>query len=141
MYVHPYLLFPGNARDALTRYAQVLGGQVTTLLTYGESPEGEAPEPYRSWIMHGCLEFGGQLLMASDHAPFCPGPAYEGIKGCSISIQIPDLKQAGEVFAQLGEGGRVQMPFGPTFWARGFGMCVDRYGVPWMVNCASPLHA
>ena len=81
-------------------------------------------------------EFGGQLLMASDHAPFCPGPAYEGIKGCSVSIQIPDLKRAGEVFAQLAEGGQTPMPFGPTFWAQGFGMCVDRFGTPWMVNCA-----
>ena len=55
MYVHPYLMFPGNARDALTRYAQILGGEVTAMLTYGESPEGETPEPYKTWIMHGCL--------------------------------------------------------------------------------------
>jgi PhnB protein len=29
----------------------------------------------------------------------------------------------------------VNMPFGKTFWAKGFGMCVDQFGIPWMVNC------
>ena len=27
------------------------------------------------------------------------------------------------------------MPFGTTFLAKGFGMGVDRFGIPWMVNC------
>ena len=35
----------------------------------------------------------------------------------------------------MAEGGQITMPFAKTFWAEGFGMLVDRFGVPWMVNC------
>lgn len=142
MKIHSYLMFPGTAREAFAFYARVLGGTVTASVAYGESPQGDTPEAYRDWVMHTSLEVGDQLLMASDHAPFCPGPGYEGIKGCSVSLQIDDADEARRVFDALSQDAReVAMPMAPTFWARQFGMCTDRFGVAWMVNCPLPADA
>jgi PhnB protein len=138
MQLHPYLMFPGNAREAMAAYARILGGTVSASMMYGDSPEGDTPAPYRDWVMHSCLNFGDQILMAADHAPFCPGPAYEGIKGCSVSLQIADPDQAQRIFEALSaQAQAIQMPLQPTFWAQRFGMCTDRFGVTWMVNCAA----
>jgi PhnB protein len=139
MKIHPYLMFPGTAREAFAFYAQALGGTVTATMTYGDSPEGETPEPYRDWIMHTCLNIGEEMLMGSDHAPFCPGPAYEGISGNTVSLQIDDPAEARRVFEALSiEAKAIQMPLAATFWAQLFGMCTDRFGVPWMINCPTP---
>lgn len=137
MQIHPYLMFPGTAREAFDWYAHILGGTVTAAMRYGDSPEGETPEPYRDWLMHACLSIGDQVLMGSDHAPFCPGPGYEGIKGNTVSLQATTPDEAERVFAALSEGAKdIQMPIQETFWAQRFGMCTDRFGVPWMVNCS-----
>jgi len=34
----------------------------------------------------------------------------------------------------LAQNGSVQMPFQATFWAKGFGMLIDQFGTPWIVN-------
>jgi PhnB protein len=136
MKIHSYVMFPGTAREAFAFYAQVLRGSVTASMTYGESPDGETPAAYRDWIMHTCLEVGDQLLMGSDHAPFCPGSPYDGIKGSSLSLQIDDPDEARRVFDVLSKDAKeIMMPLAPTFWAQQFGMCTDRFGVPWMINC------
>ena len=46
-----------------------------------------------------------------------------------------DIEGARRMFTALSEGGRVTAPFDKTFWAAGFGMVVDQFGIPWMVNC------
>ena len=142
MKIHSYLMFPGTAREAFAHYAHVFGGTVTASMAYGDSPEGETPEAYRDWIMHTSVEFGDQMLMGSDHAPFCPGAGYEGIKGCSVSLQIDDPNEARRVFDALSKDAKeIMMPLTPTFWAQQFGMCTDRFGVPWMINCPLPADA
>jgi len=51
---------------------------------------------------------------------------------------VDDSAEAERIFRELGEGGVVQMPIGETFFARRFGMLVDEFGIPWMVNCEKP---
>src|SRR5260370_38650533 len=80
--------------------------------------------------MHARMSIDGEVLMASD-AP--PGHFHQP-QGFSVSLQIQDPGDAERKFKALSEGGAVNMPFGKTFWAKGFGMCVDRFGIPWMVN-------
>jgi PhnB protein len=72
--------------------------------------------------------------MASYAVPPFP---YEGIKGCSVSLNVDSIAEAERIFAALSDNGTVQMPLGATFWAARFGMCTDRFGVPWMINCAA----
>lgn len=132
-----YLTFDGHAEAAFDFYARCLGGKVTWLSRYGEAPpEMPMPPEMRDKVMHIRLEVGDQVLMASDAmAPQCP---YEPIKGCSVSIQLDSTAEAERIFNTLAEGGQVQMPIGETFWAARFGALVDRYGVPWMINCPHP---
>jgi PhnB protein len=128
-----YLTFNGNCAEAMAFYAKALGGKVAFSMTFGESPEADKfPPETRSWIMHSTVEARGQSLMASDSMPGQPVKGYEGF---SLSVQGKDVKEGEQLFKALSEGGKVTMPFGPTFWAAGFGMLVDRFGVPWMVNC------
>lgn len=128
-----YLTFNGNAAEALAFYAQALGGKVTFSMTYGESPmAADVPDASKDKILHALLEARGHKLMASDAPPDYP---FEGHKGFSLAVQGHDAKEGEQLFKALATGGRITMPYAPTFWAAGFGMLVDRFGVPWMVNC------
>jgi PhnB protein len=50
---------------------------------------------------------------------------------------VKDSPEAERIFKRLSEGGQVQMEFQKTFWSPGFGMCIDKFEIPWMVNCAA----
>jgi PhnB protein len=89
------------------------------------------PPEWKKKIMHARLSIDGEVLMASD-AP--PGHFHQP-QGFSVSLTVKDPGDGERKFKALSEGGAVNMPFGKTFWAKGFGMCVDRFGIPWMVNC------
>ena len=81
--------------------------------------------------MHGSLTIGDQVLMAGDVAP----ERYEEPKGFSLSLQMKDTSEAERVFSELATNGRIVMPLEKTFWAARFGMVVDRFGIPWLINC------
>lgn len=128
-----YLTFNGNAAEALAFYAKALGGKVAFSMTFGESPAGaQTPPAYKDKIMHATLEARGHKLMASDAPPEWP---FEGYKGFSLSVQADNVDEGRKLFDALTEGGKVTMPYGPQFWATGFGMLTDKFGVAWMVNC------
>ena len=140
MRINPYLMFNGQCEAAFKFYQQCLGGAIQTMLKFSDSPKdkdaqagcGELPPGSEDLIMHACLLLDGQLLMASDTPPHCP---YEGVKGCAVSLNVDSIAEAERIFAALSDNGTVQMPLGKTFWAARFGMCIDRFGVPWMINC------
>jgi PhnB protein len=134
-----YLTFNGNAADALAFYAACLGGKVTFSMTFGASPMAcDVPAEAHDKIMHATLEARGHKLMAAD-AP--RGTPFDGYKGFALSVPSNDAKEGEKIFNALAAGGTVTMPFQATFWAAGFGMVVDRFGVPWMVNCEGPAPA
>jgi PhnB protein len=132
MRVNPHLHFKGNCAEALRTYATTLGGKVTFSMTYGESPAAtEVPKEMAMQIIHARLEFGTQLLMGMD----APPDRYLAPQGFNVAVDITDPDEAGRAFRALAEGGTVTMPFQQTFWAHRFGMCTDRFGIPWMINC------
>lgn len=127
-----YLLFDGNCREAFEWYAEVLGGTIIMMLTGAESPVAEEiPAEFSDKIMHVSLQVRNWMLMGSD----CPPGMFEKPQGFHVQIAFEDEQQAEATFNKLAEGGLVQMPFEPTFWAKRFGMLVDRFGTPWMLNC------
>jgi PhnB protein len=81
--------------------------------------------------MHGSLTVGEQVLMGADVAP----DRYEAPKGFSLSLQIKNTADAERIFRELGKDGRVVVALDKTFWADRFGMLVDRFGMPWLINC------
>jgi PhnB protein len=134
--IDTYLLFDGNCGEAMRFYAEVLGGELETVMTGAESPMADQmPEAHRDRVMHASIAFGERRLMASDWpaGESAHGP-YPGMKGFNVSLGYPTVAEARRVFAALGVGGHVTMPFEKTFWAEGFGMVVDRFGTPWMVS-------
>lgn len=132
MKINAYLMFDGQCEAAFNFYAKCLGGTLE-MMRYADSPEDmELPAEFQQRIMHACLTVGGQALMASDTLPQSP---YEGIKGCSISLQIDNVPEAERLYAALSAQGSVQMELQQTFWATRFAMLIDRFGVSWMINC------
>ena len=132
MQVNTYLLFGGQCEAAFKFYEQALGGKIQYLSTYGESPMPDmVPAEWRGKIMHGTLALGEQVIMASD----APPDRFKQPQGFSVAIEVSDPAEAERMFAALSENGQVTMPMQQTFWALRFGMVVDQFGIPWMVNC------
>jgi PhnB protein len=134
MSFNPYLFFSGNCREAMTRYQEIFGGQLD-LLAMADVPEGvPTPSDQQDLIMHSALVLSDGLLMASDDPTGDAG----AMKGISVSVALPDVAETERVFKELSDGGVVTLPISETFFSPAFGMCIDRFGVPWMVNTVSP---
>jgi PhnB protein len=132
MQINPYLMFHGDCKEAFEFYAKCLGGKIEAMLPHAGTPaEPHVAPEWRDKIMHARLAVGDAVLMASD----APPGHQEKPQGFSVSVQIADPAEAERVFHALAEGGTVRMPIAETFWAHRFGMLVDRFGIPWMVNC------
>jgi PhnB protein len=132
MQLNPYLIFNGDCEEALKFYEQTLGGKIEALMKFAGSPAAEhVPPDWGDKVLHAYMKLDGNVIMASD----APPGQYSKPQGISVSLALDDRDKGERIFNALAEGGTVQMPFEKTFWASGFGMCVDRFGIPWMVNC------
>jgi PhnB protein len=132
MQVNPYLFYNGNCEAALKFYQKVLGAKIEQMFPYEGGEQGmPIPPEWNKKIMHAKITIDGEVIMASD-AP--PGHFHQP-QGFSVSLQVEDPADAEQRFKALAEGGSINMPFGKTFFSKGFGMCVDQFGIPWMVNC------
>jgi PhnB protein len=132
MQASPHLHFQGNCRDAFDFYAATLRGRIAFAMTYGESPAAsQTPPEVRDQIIHARLEFGNQAIMGCD----APRERFQPPQGFNVLLTVQEPAEAERVFVALAREGSITMPFAQTFWAYRFGMCTDRFGTPWMVNC------
>jgi len=135
MQLNPCLTFNGKCREAFALYQECLGGSIQTMMTWGDSPmKDNVPSEWHERIIHTTMIVGGTMLMGSD----APPDRYEEPRGFAVTANIDDPAEAERVFRELSEGGTVTMPIQQTFWATRFGMAVDRFGIPWMINCGQP---
>ena len=134
MAFRPYLFFGGNCRDAFTRYKAVFGGELT-LMAMNDMPGEEPPADKADMIMHASLVVGDDLLMGSDD-PMTDN--FGPVEGMMVSYDAADVADAERVFEALTEGGTVTQALEPTFFSDAFGMCVDRFGTPWMIVGPQP---
>jgi PhnB protein len=126
------LIFNGDCDAAFTLYRQCLGGTVTFRLAWGDSPMADqAPAEWRDKILHATLTVGGTSLSGADVLP----GAYQRPQGFQVQLNLDDAAAAERIFTQLADGGQVTVPLQQTFWAQRFGAVVDRFGVPWGINC------
>ena len=126
------LNFNGECDAAFTLYQQCLGGTVSFRLTWGDSPMADqAPPEWHDKVLHATLQVGGTAFSGADVLP----GAYERPQGFQVQLNLDDAEAAERIFTQLGEGGEVTVSLQQTFWARRFGAVVDRFGVPWTINC------
>jgi PhnB protein len=132
MQLNAYLVFNGQCEEAFKLYEQVLGGKILAMFTHAGTPAADqVPPEWLNKIMHVTLKVGDSVLMGSD----APPDRYTKPKGITVNIALNDVAEAERIFAALAEGGVVGMPIQKTFWAERWGMVIDRFGIPWMVNC------
>ena len=132
---NPHLTFAGQCAAAFKFYEQCLGGKIVTMISYGDSPmAAKTPPDWRNKILHATFALRDQYLTGGD----APPDAYEKPQGFSILLNLGQAEEADRIFATLADQGVVQMPLEKTFWALRFGMLVDQFGIPWMINCANP---
>ena len=132
MQLNPYLMFDGKCEAAFKFYAKVLGAKIDAMFTHEGTPAAEhVPAEWRNKIMHARISVGDFTLMGSD----APPPHQEPMKGFSVNIGVNDPAEAERIFKALSEKGTVRLPIAETFWAQRFGMLVDQFGTPWMINC------
>jgi PhnB protein len=138
MAYRPYLFFGGNCREAFVRYQEIFGGELT-LLTMKDVPGEEAPPPeVADMIIHAAIVKGDDVLMGSDDPTT---DKFGPVQGMMVSYDSADVDDAKRVFDALSAGGTVTQALEPTFFSTAFGMCVDRFGTPWMIVGPEPAQA
>jgi PhnB protein len=134
-----HLAFSGDCQTAFDMYARVLRGKITFKMTNGESPMADQLGPeLKDKIMHIALQTpDGAVLQGADH------PQGRPVKpsGFSVCVSLKDAAEAERIFKGLSDGAQVQMEFQKTFWSPGFGMLIDKFGIPWMVNTEGQMPA
>lgn len=134
MKLNPYINFDGDCEAAFKYYAQNLGAKVTAMMTWKEAPMAdELPAEMHDKVMHAELDIDGHVLMGTDGSP--AAGAYDGVKAAHVVLHVDTPEEAERIFALLSEGGNQEMAMEEAFFARRFGMAVDRFGLPWMVIC------
>lgn len=127
----PYLNLDGDCRAAMEFYHAVFGGDLY-VQTYGEAHQ-ETPDAMRDRVMHARLEANAVDLMASDTHPE-HSPPYVAGNGVHLSLIGTDHDTLADWFAQLAEGGSIEMPLAKQFWGDVYGSLTDKFGMHWMVN-------
>ena len=95
---------------------------------------GQAPPGWAKKILHARLSSGDGVLEGCDAMP----GQYKNPQSFCVMLKPKDAAEAERIFSALAEDGTVQLPIAETFWALRFGMVVDRFGVPWFINCEKP---
>jgi PhnB protein len=135
MSLNPYLYFNGQCEEAFTFYEKRLGGKITFMMRYEGSPvAGQGPEGYAKKVLHAGLALSDGLLEGCD----APPGEYKKPQSFCVMFRPKDAAEADGIFNALAEGGSVRIPIGETFWALRFGMVVDRFGMPWLINFEKP---
>lgn len=138
----PYLFFDGTCAEAMDFYAAVFGAEPADVMRFHEAPQGPGegtgadPDRDAGRVMYAQLKVGTMILQGSDLAHGVSGPAAEARPASAFAVmhRVDDVASGEAVFDRLAEGGTVLTPYGRTFWAAGFGMVQDRFGVQWIVS-------
>ncbi len=131
MKIDAYVQFGGRAAEAVAFYGEHLGATVMRAMPFRGTPGCEmVPEAWQDKIMHVAMTVGDSVLMGSDGMP---GQPATGMQACSLALSADSNAQAERIFAALSQGGTVQMPLAPSFFAERFGMVVDQFGASWMI--------
>jgi PhnB protein len=130
--LNPYLGFRDNAKEAMEFYHSIFGGELTKS-TFGEFQASEDPAE-QDKIMHSMLETESGLVLMGADTP--NGMDHTPGGSISVSLSGEDEAELSGYWKQLSEGGTVTVPLEKAPWGDSFGMCIDRFGVSWMVNIA-----
>ena len=124
------LTFNGHCEEAFRLYERCLRGEITFLLKWGDSPMAKDAQPeWSGKVLHASLTIGDTVFSGGDVL------LYEPPRGFAITLGLSDPAEAERLFDALAENGTVTVPLQETFWALRFGSVIDRFGIPWSINC------
>jgi len=126
-----YLTFNGNCKEAMNFYKDAIGGEIVSMQSFGDS-QMPYDEDQKDQIIHSEFRSENIYFMASDNMK---GTPYFSGTNVSLSIDMTDQDEQTKIFNNLANGGRINMELQDTFWGARFGMCTDKYGMNWMLNC------
>ena len=132
MHLIPYLQFDGQCEAAFKLYEACLGGKITFMMRYAEAPPSDKAQP-AGWgdkVYHITLVADDYMLQGAD----LPPGSYQTPQGFSLSLELQDATKGERIFNELAQNGIVKMQLQETFWAQRFGVLVDRFGIPWLIN-------
>lgn len=129
-----YFAFNGNCEEALNFYQYCFNGEITSLMRFADSPM-PVDEQFKNRVLHSSFKAEELFFMASDTMP---GQPFNPGNQVSINVNCDSEDRQTEIFNRLSEGGVVPMPLQDTFWNARFGMVIDKYGIPWMLNYEKP---
>ncbi len=134
--INPYLIFNGNCEEAFNFYKSVFGNEFNSISRFKDTPQQkgmEVSDGDKERIMHVALPIGKENVLMGSDAMEKAGESRLG-DNVFISIQTDSKDETTKLFNRLSNGGNVKMPLSKTFWNAYFGMCVDKFGINWMVN-------
>lgn len=132
---NPYLMFAGNAEEALKFYQSIFGGNLS-IMRFGDMP-GDAGHPdAKDKVMHGSLEDGDVVLMGSDAMDASDATNRSGVAMSLNGFSGAEAKLRG-YWDKLAEGGNITQPLVKAEWGDTFGMVTDKFGSLWMVNIST----
>jgi PhnB protein len=132
MTLNPHLSFNDQCEAAFKLYEHCLGGKITFMLTWRDSPmKDQAPPEWQDKIAHATLTLENTSVAGADPLP----GQYEQAKGFSLLLNLNNPDEAERIFRTLAENGTVKTPMQQTFWALRFGALLDQFGIPWAINC------
>jgi len=135
MQLYAHLTFDGQCKAAFKFYEECLHGKIALMLTYENTPmDRKPPADWQKKISHATFALADLRFSGSDALP----GQYQKPQGFALQFNLSDPVEAKRIFTALAENGTVQMPLQETFWALLFGMLVDRFGIPWLINCEKP---
>ncbi len=138
MKINPYLVFRGNAEEALTFYADLLKGKLN-IMRYSEMPgDMKMPEEMAKAVMHASITVKDEVILMGTDSFEGMGPKFTYGDSFFVSCTISEVAEAERVFAKLSEGGKVIMKLEKQFWGDALGMCVDKFGTYWMIDQPLP---
>ena len=133
--LYPNLTFDGRCEAAFQFYEECLRSKTVFKMTYEDAPmDLQTPPDWRKKISHATFAHAGFTFCGSD----APPDRYRKPQGFALQLNLDDPLEAERVFQALAENGTVQVPLDETFWALRFGALVDRFGIPWLINCGKP---
>ena len=136
MQLYPNLTFNGQCEEAFKFYEKCLHGRITFMMTYEDMPmDLQTPPDWRKKIGHATFAVSDYMFSGSD----APPGQYQKPQGFALQFNLGDPVEAERIFKTLAENGTVQMALQETFWARRFGVLVDAFGIPWIINCEKGL--
>ncbi|HEX2900825.1 MAG TPA: VOC family protein [Bacteroidia bacterium] len=134
--INPFLHYNGNCLEAFEHYKKAFGGEFHMMSRYKDMPGANPEASGGDRLMHIALPIGDRMHLQGSDFPESMGSPVIG-NNLAVVVNTTDEADTRRIYGILSEGGQITMPLAPTFWTPLFGMCIDKFGISWMVSLAS----